>query len=210
MSEESPSIAYCWFDTEFTSLQLERSVLMQVALLMTDRSLQPLGEPVNLILRLPADETVSPWVEENLPELVRRCRSEEAIPLPEADQRLVAAVEAAIGPVADDVKARPVPAGNSLQADWWLARRDLPGFAACLHYRMLDVTALKLQWQDWMEGEPFDKEAPEAIRAQLAPTLGESLAGAPHDAFYDILASMAELQFYRDRLIRDPGARPRS
>jgi oligoribonuclease (3'-5' exoribonuclease) len=78
-------------------------------------------------------------------------------------------------------------------------RRFLPEFAGRLHYRLLDVSTLKTQWQDWVGRETFDKEDIEQINAFYP---GEEIEAAnAHDALFDIKASIAELAFYRSRLV---------
>ncbi|MCF7847345.1 MAG: 3'-5' exonuclease, partial [Kiritimatiellales bacterium] len=65
--------AYVWFDAEFTSLELDQARLLQVAAILTDTDLRRITAPeedINLFIRLDENEPVSPWVAENLPELV--------------------------------------------------------------------------------------------------------------------------------------------
>ena len=76
-------------------------------------------------------------------------------------------------------------------------RKYLPLFGSRLHYRLLDVSSLKIQWQDWVEQQPFDKESVEQLN-QYFPDGGISSANA-HDALFDIKASIAELAFYRSK-----------
>jgi oligoribonuclease len=59
----------------------------------------------------------------------------------------------------------------------------MPGLAGYLHYRMLDVTALKLLAGLWAPERQFDK-----------PREGA------HDALVDIKSSIAELAHYRSKL----------
>ena len=193
--------AYAWFDAEFSSLDLDRARLLQVALILTDtdlRRIAPPEEDLNLCIRLEADEPVSPWVVENLPQLVERCRSDEAVSLEEADRRLAALLNRHCGPAAREISERPVLAGNSIHNDWFLVRKLLPAFGSRLHYRLLDVSSLKLQWLDWIGGEPFDKEDPAQLNRYF-PAAGIPEANA-HDALFDIKASIAELAFYRSKL----------
>ena len=71
----------------------------------------------------------------------------------------------------------------------------LPMFGSRLHYRLLDVSSIKIQWQDWAGQEPFDKESVDQLN-QYFPSGGIDAANA-HDALFDIKASIAELAFYR-------------
>ena len=215
--EDSPQEAgskasyYVWFDTEYSTLELESALLLQVAALVTDRDLKRCSTPaedVRLVIRLPEGQALSPWVEENLPDLVGACRSSQAVSLAEADTRLAALVDAIAGPPAEQESRRPVLAGNSIHADWWLARRFLPRFLGRLHYRHLDVTTLKLEWQQQHPDREFKKEDPEII-ARYFPQAVLSGSDSRHDAYYDIQASIAELSYYRRHLLRADGAAPR-
>lgn len=195
-----------WFDTEYTGLELESARLLQVALMITDaagRRVAPASEDVRLDVRLAADAPVSDWLKQNLPDLLARCRSDGAGDAAAADRRLADHVLRRLGPLPERADRRPVLAGNSLHADWWLARRWLPRFAACLNYRHLDVTALKLLWRERAGGEDFRKEESSEIARHFPEAELASLTGR-HDAYYDVQASLAELNFYRARLLRPP------
>ena len=194
-----------WFDTEYTTLDLDRARLLQVAMVITDGNLQrvgPAARDVRLAIRLPPSARLSPWVEEHLKPLVATCRSAEAVTAAGADRRLAAALEEALGPIPDSVTKRPVLAGNSVHADWWLARRFLPHFLARLHYRQMDVTALKLEWLRRNPSFDFEKESGEVVRRHFPG----ALIGPDerHDAYYDAQASAAELAFYRKHLLSRP------
>ncbi len=202
MSEtKKKSNAYVWFDAEFTSLELDRARLLQVAVIITDTNLRRMAPPeadLNLCIRLEEGEAVSPWVAENLPALVEQCRSDEAVSMDEADRQIAALIDQYCGTPCKEMADRPVLAGNSVHNDWFLMRKYLPLFGSRLHYRLLDVSTLKIQWQDWVEQQPFDKESVEQLN-QYFPGGGISAANA-HDALFDIKASIAELSFYRSNL----------
>ena len=199
--EQKKTSAYVWFDAEFTSLDLEQARLLQVAAIVTDTNLNRVAPPeddLNLCIRLEEGEAVSPWVAENLPGLVEKCRSEEAVSVSEADRRLAALLDRHCGTPCEAMDQRPVLAGNSVHNDWFLMRRLLPVFGSRLHYRLLDVSTLKIQWQDWADRAPFDKENAELLN-HFFPGGGITATNA-HDALFDIKASIAELAFYRSSL----------
>lgn len=193
--------AYVWFDAEFTSLDLENARLLQVAAIITDTELNrlhPASADLNLCIRLDAEEQVSEWVEDNLSELVGRCRSDEAVTVAEADRRIAEMLDEYAGTPFDAIADRPVIAGNSVHNDWVLMRRFLPMFGSRLHYRLLDVSTVKIQWMD-LKGLPaFDKDNVELLN-QYFPSAGIDAANA-HDALFDIKASIAELAYYRANL----------
>lgn len=198
------STAYVWFDTEYSSLDIEKAVLLQVAMRITDADLQPLDplrRDINVFVRLPDGVEVSPWIKENMPDIVDRCRSKDAIEVAELDTQLAAAVERVVVVPGGEFKRRPLLAGNSIHADWYLATKFLPSFLDKLHYRHLDVTALKIQWQDLVQKEDeFDKDRSEMV-AQFCPEPKIDPSAKRHDAYYDVQASIAELAFYRQRLL---------
>lgn len=203
------SSAYLWFDTEYTTLDLDKARLVQVALVITTPRLErvaPMTEDLNLVVRLDPDAFISPWLQETMPDLVQRARSPEAVTVEEADRRLEAYVDRhVVVPLGDD-KKKPILAGNSIHADWRLAQRFLPRFSNRLHYRHLDVTTLKLQWQDWMRNEEkFEKDDPELVKKHFSD-FNPATLGRQHDAYYDVQASIAELAFYRKKLFRRPPA----
>jgi oligoribonuclease len=195
---------YIWFDTEYSDLDLEHAHLLQVAALITDASLRrvvPAERDVVLPIRLPEGKKPSPWVEQNLPDLVEACCSESAFDLAEADKRLADYVDAVAGPPAPRESDRPLLAGNSIHADWWLVYRFLPRFRCRLHYRHLDVTTLKMEWQRINPDIQFEKENPEVIRDHFAEAVLPA-AQTRHDAYYDVQASIAELAFYRRHFLK--------
>ncbi len=203
MSEKElkKSSAYVWFDAEFTSLDLDQARLLQVAVIVTDTNLNRMASPemdLNLCIKLEDGEQVSPWVAENLPSLVERCRSGAAVTLAQADRQIADLLDQICGTPFDSISDRPILAGNSVHNDWFLLRKFLPTFKSRLHYRLLDVSTLKIQWQDWVEQEPFNKESVEQLNRYF-PGGGIDSANA-HDALFDIKASVAELAFYRSKL----------
>lgn len=198
------STAYVWFDTEYSSLEIGSAVLLQVAMRITDADLQPLDplrRDANVFVKLPDGAEVSPWIKENMPDIVDRCRSNEAVDVSDLDAQLAATIDRVVTVPGGEYKRRPILAGNSIHADWYLATKFLPRFLGKLHYRHLDVTALKIQWQDlFAEGEEFEKEDA-ALIAKFCPESKIDPAAKRHDAYYDVQASIAELNFYRQRLI---------
>lgn len=192
------STAYVWFDTEFTSLDLDEAQLLQVAVMLTDKNLKritPPEEDLNFYIRLSDSAPLSPWVEKNLPELVGKCRSSAAVSPEEADGKLTAFIDQWCGTPTKTVQKRPVMAGNSIHTDWMLARKFLPVFVSRLHYRLLDVSALKIQWFDLTEGIEFKKDDPKTVKKYFPAADLRRLR--QHDAVYDIAASAAELAYYR-------------
>lgn len=203
----STSPLYVWFDAEFTDLDPERSHLLQVAMVLTDvhlNRLAPAEQDLCVDVRLPDEAAISPWVAEHLPDLVGRCHCESALPVEEVDRLLATRLQEIGGPNPKSIGDRPVLAGNSIHADRGVIRKHLPLFEECLHYRMLDVSTIKLIWNDSKVGPVFEKDT-EHIATYFE---GARLQGGAHDAYYDVQGSIAELNFYiREGLLPSPGGR---
>jgi len=198
-------VGYLWFDLEFTDLDPCQARIMQVAMWLTDVHLQPLDPAdtgLNIVVQLPPEADVSPWVHENLKGLVTRCRSPQATPAGAVELLCTRYLDRYSGPPADDITARPVLAGNSVHNDWRLASVYYPALIKRVHYRLLDISTLKQQWTGWLGKPEFDKEDVELVKRWL-PFAHLDPAGQRHDAFYDILASIAELHFYRTNWLAD-------
>jgi oligoribonuclease len=195
---------YLWFDTEYSNIELEKAVLLQVAALATDTSLRrvlPQEQDIRLAIRLPEGAMLSQWVEQNMANLVDTCRSRSAVDVGEADDRLAAYLDALTGLSPQHQNSRPVLAGNSIHFDWWLVRRFLPHFQSRLHYQQLDVSTFKLEWKRLHPDKRFEKENPEIIRTYFPEAVFPG-SGSRHDAYYDLQASIAELAFYRRNLFQ--------
>ena len=195
------STAYVWFDTEFTSLNLDEARLLQVAVMLTDRNLKritPPEEDINFYIRLDDDVKISSWVEKNLPDLVKQCRSADALTIGEADEKLIEYVDRWCGTPIKTIQQRPILSGNSIHTDWLLARKFLPKFIDRLHYRVLDVSALKIQWFDIFDGTEFSKDDISTVKKYFPEA--DLRRMRRHDAYYDIVASAAELSYYRKKM----------
>lgn len=192
-----------WFDTEYTTLDLEQSHLLQVAMVVTDINGHRIGTPdLDFVtpVRLPPGTPVSDFVAKECPDLVAQARSDSAPTPAETDRLLCERLEALLGPVPEKIKERPVLAGNTIHADWWLARRHLPQFINRLHYRNLDVSSLKLLWLQAGIGPEFDKGNAALMQDNL-PEFTLPPNARQHDALYDVMCSIAELNYYRRNFV---------
>lgn len=198
-----PSTAYVWFDTEFTSLELDEAQLLQVSVMLTDKDLRritPPEEDINVYIQVDERVPLSVWVQKNLPDLVKKCRSRSAVPVDEIDKKLTAFIDRWCATPTKTIKKRPLMAGNSVHNDWILARRFFPEFVSRLHYRLLDVSTLKVQWLDLTDGEEFDKNDTQLVKKYFPEADLRRLR--QHDAYFDIVASAAELAYYRKHLLQ--------
>jgi oligoribonuclease len=212
-TEARPRYLYCWFDTEYTTLELERAKLLEVALIVTDDELRPVpgtskDVPAELLrqdgfsscIAPPPMEEISDHVKQNYQPLLARCRR-DGRSAAEVDAYLASYMDSFPECRAESVRERPVLAGNSIHADYFLARKYLPCFLSRLNYRLFDVTTLKLEWLFHYRENRFQKlGSPETIGKYYQGR--DPVAGDKHDAYYDVQASIAELAFYRSHLTK--------
>ena len=167
-----------WLDLEMTGLDPSSDVILQAALIITNADLEPLEEFVCDIWQPESKlDQMTPFVREmheknGLLERVRASTFDVAF----AEKLLILRVSGWC-------EYPALLCGNSIGQDRKFVDRYMPGLAGYLHYRMLDVTSVKLLAALWAPERQFEK-----------PREGA------HDALVDIKNSIAELQHYRTKL----------
>lgn len=168
-----------WVDLEMTGLDVQKDVILEVAAEITDFDFTTLGS-YEARVRQRRDIVVDRlqkniWYRdfpENRDDFINKLS--EATPAKQVENELIAFVEKHFG------TEPAVLAGNSIHNDRNFIKQWWPEFDLRLHYRMLDVSALKVLMQGKYAVEFEKKEV--------------------HRAFDDIQASIAELQFYLEWL----------
>jgi oligoribonuclease len=171
-----------WIDLEMTGLDPERDVILQAAVIVTDRDLQPLDEWSCDVWQPPsALERMSPFVRDMHEKngLLARVNSSR-VDQREAQRQLLARISALC-------EFPAVLCGSSIWVDRTFLDRHMPGLTGYLHYRMVDVTSVKLLVDRWLGQQAVFQK----------PMEGE------HDALVDIRNSIAELRHYRKLLKAD-------
>ena len=168
-----------WMDLEMTGLEPEKDVLLEVAVEVTDFQFKTLGsyearfkQSKKTVLNRMQKNIWWRDFPENRDDFVDKL--DEGQDPAEIEKELLAFVKKHFG----DEPA--ILAGNSIHNDRNFVKYWLPNFDLKLHYRMLDVSSLKIVMQG-KYGVEFEKQE-------------------VHRAFDDIQASVAELQFYLDWL----------
>lgn len=169
-----------WIDLEMTGLDYERDRILEIACIVTDFELQVVAEAP--VLAIHHDDQIldnmNDWCtrQHNATGLVDRCRDSQIS-------------EQAAGRVIRDfiletAGRQCVLAGSSVHADRAFLLRRMPEIPEILHYRIVDVTSIKVLAQQWY------------------PDLDPFVTGDAHTALADIRESIAELRFYRQHLFR--------
>ena len=127
-----------------TGLDLSADALIEVAVVVTDYELRPLGEGIDVLIRPPARalEQMSDFVRQMHTSSGLLDELQEGLSLQEA-QRVVVDYIASLVPTARTAQL----AGNSVATDKSFLMRDMPELIDYLHYRIVDVSQPVLQRQ---------------------------------------------------------------
>ncbi len=167
-----------------TGLNLPTDALVEIAVLVTDDNLNPIGNGVEVVIKPPASAL------EQMSDFVREMHTDSGLlPLLDSGTTLSQAEEIILKYLEETgVPAGKAPlAGNSLWLDRNFIARDLPRVNQFLHYRSVDVSSIKEIAKRWYPKAYF--AAPEK--------------NGNHRAFGDVLDSIAELAHYRASIFRD-------
>ena len=170
-----------WIDLEMTGLNPDEDRIIEIATVITDLNLKVLEQgPVLAIHQEDAVlNAMDEWNTRTHGEtgLVERVRASSI------DER--EAEELTLQFVSRHVKKKTSPlCGNSICQDRRFLCRHMPRLEQWLHYRNLDVSTLKALADYWFPG-----------------LTTEFVKRGAHEALSDIMESIAELRFYRRRLM---------
>jgi oligoribonuclease len=176
-----------WIDLEMTGLDPDVDVIIEIAVLITDGSLDEIIEGPELVIH--ADDAalnkMAPVVREmhdlsGLTEAVRQSRTTVA----DAERVALEFVKVHI----PEPGHAPL-AGNTVHADRAFLQRHMPDLEAWFHYRNVDVSTIKELTRRW--NPDVLEKAPEK--------------GGGHRALADIRESINELKYYRETVFKSTG-----
>jgi len=175
-----PDAPLVWIDCEMTGLDLATDALIEVACIVTDADLNPLGEGVSVIVKPPSAAV------EVMTDFVRQMHVKSGL-LPELDGGLTMedAQRQLVDYVTAQVKGFRAPlAGNTVGMDKAFLDRDMPELMGLLHYRVVDVSSIKELVRRWYPRVFFNSP--------------DKTGG--HRALGDIEDSIQELRYYREAI----------
>ncbi|CDH57826.1 exonuclease rnase t and dna polymerase iii [Lichtheimia corymbifera JMRC:FSU:9682] len=169
-----------WIDCEMTGLDLTKDHLIEIAVLITDGDLNVVAEGPELIIHQPSEvmDSMNDWCKEH----------HGASGLTQAVLDSKVSTADAQTQVLDFLKKHINPgdaplAGNSVHADKRFLEKEMPDVVNYLHYRIVDVSTIKELARRW-----YPDIAAGVVKKNT------------HRALDDIKESIAELQYYQQRI----------
>jgi len=176
MANDAPHLI--WIDCEMTGLSLEKDVLVEIAVLVTDSELNVIGEGVDVVIKATPDQLaqMNEYVQSMHTSSGLITEIPNGITVSEAETLIISYLEKS-----STTAGKSPLAGNSVSVDRSFIARDMPRLNEYLHYRTVDVSSIKELARRWY---------PKAYFKAPAKT-------GNHRALGDIQDSIAELAYYR-------------
>lgn len=172
-----------WIDLEMTGLDYHNDVILEIATIITDADLNIIATGPNLIVHHPDEvlERMDQWcTEQHTKTGLYKAVQESKLTLEQAEEQTLQFLN-------QYCKKGTAPlCGNTVWFDKLFLKKDMPFIYDFLHYRIVDVTSLKVMINLWTDKNAhFKKEN-------------------THRALDDIKESIAELKFYKEIFIEIP------
>jgi oligoribonuclease len=171
-----------WIDMEMTGLDPDRDRIIEVALVITNSTLDTVAEAPVLVLNQPDAvlDAMDAWnksthAKTGLIDRVKASTLAEA----EVQQRMLAFLEQQVPPSTSPM------CGNSICQDRRFLARWMPKLEQYFHYRNLDVSTLKELARRW--------------KPEISAGLTKK---GKHEALADIYESIDELKYYRENFLK--------
>jgi oligoribonuclease len=173
-----------WLDLEMTGLNPKRHRIIEIATVITDSDLNVIAEGPEIVIH--ANNTILGRMNDYVHEMHQRSGLLEKVKsskvtIEEAEIQTLDFLNEHL-----DQKYRPPLCGNSIGTDRRFLDAQMTTLENRLHYRVVDVSSIKelvLRWDpDILEGMPPKLET--------------------HRALDDVVESIEELKFYRDKVFR--------
>jgi oligoribonuclease len=174
-----------WIDLEMTGLDPQENTIIEIATVITDSQLNIIAEGPSIAIFQPEEELekMDEWNVTHHTEngLLERVRASE-VPLAAAEQRTLEFVNEHC------TEGESPLCGNTIGQDRRFLNRHMPDLHKLFHYRSIDVSSLK------------------ELAVRWYPALQRYEKSGSHRALDDILESINELRYYRQKLFRDAPA----
>ncbi|MGC6404483.1 MAG: oligoribonuclease [Candidatus Comchoanobacterales bacterium] len=165
---------WLWVDLEMTGLDSAQDVILEVAAIKTDQDLNIIGDVFEAVVHQSDSvlDNMNEWCQDQHQKsgLVDRVKQSNYT-IEQVEEHLLTW----LGDDSHDI----ILCGNSIHTDRRFIDRYMPRLAERLHYRMIDVTSIKLCVEAWQ------------------PKNVSGFKSSDHRALSDIKASIDELKHYK-------------
>lgn len=172
-----------WMDMEMSGLDPKTCVVLEIATLVTDKDLNLVAQGPVLAVHQPDSvlSSMDDWNKEHHTRsgLVERVRSSK-VSLAEAERLTLEFVATHCSE-----KSSPL-CGNTIYQDRRFLIEYMPKLESYLHYRLVDVSTVK-----------------ELVKRWYGPQFQAPMKKQSHKALDDILETIEELKFYREKVFRE-------
>lgn len=170
-----------WIDLEMTGLDPEKSVILEIAAVVTDASLHTVAEGPDIAIHYPERvlQNMEAWSKKQHQSsgLLERVRT-SSVDCRRAEQEV-------LGFLSKHCKKGESPlCGNTIWQDRRFLIKYMPELEAFFHYRNIDVSSIKELAKRWYPSLPVYKKK------------------KAHLALSDIKESINELKYYREKVFR--------
>ncbi len=170
-----------WLDFEMTGLDPETCVIVQMAVIITDRDLNPLGKPLDVVIWQPESCMAA------MEPFVRSMHKKSGLldKIHNSKISLAGAEKQAMELISQYCTYGTAPlCGNSIGQDRRFLVKYMPQMEGYLHYRNIDVSTVK-ELGDWWYGARYSK-----------PDSGK------HTALHDVQQSIAEMRYLSEKIFK--------
>ena len=172
-----------WIDLEMTGLDPEKHTILEIASVVTDERLEIISEGPNIAIRHPAEvfASMDDWsrVHHRDSGLTARAMA-STYDLRLAEKETLRFLSSGC------TRGKSPLCGNSVWQDRRFLIKFMPRLESFLHYRNVDVSSIKELVRRWFPGlAPYPKRK-------------------SHQAMGDILESIGELSYYREKVFLHP------
>ena len=169
-----------WLDLEMTGLDVQQCKIIEIAVIITNKDLEIIAEAEPIAIYQSEDvlANMNEWCIKTHGEtgLTQRVRDSK-VNLKQAEQQILDFIKKYV-----PSQSSPL-CGNSIWQDRRFLAKYMPKIDDYCHYRVLDVTSIKLLNEYWGTSKDFHKKN-------------------THKALDDIRESIAELKYYREKIFK--------